>query len=160
MSHDEPELRLIYGGTTGYVAGSDTSKGRAESEARSGVARKRLQTVLDALQHQPRGLIWKQLGALLSLHHGQVSGALSTLHKAGEVFQIRERRGNCHPYVHRKFLGDYHPSQVILEPSSTRSGTRNALTNEVIKAAREVTWHMDGAMERLTDAIRRLDQAT
>ena len=91
-----------YAGTGGW-SGTETSRARAEDDKTSGRLSQRQQDVLRALYDQPDGLIWSEIASALNLHHGQASGALSNLHKAGLVFQLTTPRHNCLPYVHRHF---------------------------------------------------------
>jgi hypothetical protein len=108
-TNDQLELPIVpYSGTGGYAYGSDTSRARAELEASDGTLSRRQEQVLSALLALgPTGATWKEMGEFLNLHHGQVSGALSNLHRAGLVFQLRQPRHRCMPYVHRDFRGHY-----------------------------------------------------
>jgi DNA-binding MarR family transcriptional regulator len=91
-----------YAGTGGW-SGTETSKARAEDDKKSGRLSQRQQDVLRALYDQPEGLIWSEIADALRLHHGQASGALSNLHKAGLVFQLVTPRDKCLPYVHSRY---------------------------------------------------------
>lgn len=129
---DHPDLfsitdddALPYNGTAGAVR-QQASQERAHSEARSGAAKARASKVLDLLHHNPDGLTYQEVGKHLALHHGQSSGALSTLHKAGLIFMTYERRNKCQVYVHAKFRDKYTTDQRIDEPAQTKAGKRNA----------------------------------
>lgn len=50
-------------------------------------------------QKGPLGLTWKELGDLTGWHHGQASGALSNLHRTGDLTRLKQRRNGCGIYV-------------------------------------------------------------
>jgi predicted transcriptional regulator len=112
-----------YAGTSGYV-NQPASLARATTEAASGVSTERARLVLQALCNFPSGFTWRQLAESLNLHHGQISGALSNLHKSGHVFMLRQQRNKCHPYVHIMYRDVYAPEQRIDEPVKTKSNQR------------------------------------
>jgi len=120
-----------------FVAQSDTSRDRARQEDAQGitVARRR-QTSALVNEAGVAGMTWKELSDATGLHHGQVSAVLSTLHKSGLLFQLKDRRHGCHPYVDTDFLSFFHADEVNLEPVKTRA-TRDA-----------------DAIENLLDAVR------
>jgi hypothetical protein len=90
---------LPYGGTSGH-SGSDTSRERAEHSDRSGATMRNQNDVLTVLKNAGvAGLNWHEVADQLNQHHGTVSGALSTLHKAGLVSRLKERRNKCAIYV-------------------------------------------------------------
>lgn len=126
---DVPTLPVTpYAGNGGW-SGSATSRARAEHDVVSGKLAKRQQQVLDRLSSEPNGMIWKELGACLGLHHGQISGALSNLHKAGFVFQLLEPRDGCLPYVHNKFTTMYperkeRPAEPKQKVANTKSNAQ------------------------------------
>jgi len=41
-----------------------------------------------------------------SLHHGRISGALSTLHKLGKLSRLTETRGRCKVYVLPEYVNE------------------------------------------------------
>jgi hypothetical protein len=114
---------LPYAGTAGFVS-QPASAQRAQSEARSGEATARARVVLSVLETYTAGLTWKELATLMNLHHGQVSGALSTLHKSGHVFMLQAQRNRCHPYCHAKHRVLFPPEARIDEPAQTKAGKR------------------------------------
>jgi hypothetical protein len=127
---DQPDLfsvgdddALPYAGTAGFVS-QPASAQRAQSEARSGEATARARAVLAHLEAHPEGLTWKELATLMNLHHGQISGALSNLHKSGHVFMLHAQRNRCHPYCHAKHRVNYPPAARIDEPAQTKAGKR------------------------------------
>jgi hypothetical protein len=127
---DQPDLFSVgdddflpYAGTAGFVA-QPASAQRAHNEARSGEATARARAVLAHLEANPDGLTWKQLGTALNLHHGQISGALSNLHKAGAVFMLNKQRDRCHPYCHAKWRINYTAEERIDEPVKTKGSQR------------------------------------
>jgi hypothetical protein len=101
------------------------SKQRAKREAQDGTRSQRHKKIAKLLDWSgAEGATWKQLGETLGLHHGQISGALSNMHKNGEVFTLVEQRDRCHPYVHIKYRDCYDPSQRFDEPVKTASVLR------------------------------------
>ena len=88
MTHDSiPELP--YNGTSGW-SGSDTSRDRALTEDSDGTTSKRQQRVLDYCEAAGAyGVTASELRAQFGWHHGQASGALSVLHKAGHLNRLK-----------------------------------------------------------------------
>lgn len=88
-----------YAGTSGW-SGSTTSKERAERQDNDGTTSKRQQAVLNALADSGEaGATWNELGALLGLHHGAVSGVLSNLHRERVISRLTDRRGRSQIYI-------------------------------------------------------------
>jgi hypothetical protein len=117
------------------VEDSPTSADRARREDSNGTTSKRQKAVLDALiDAGARGATWKDIADTLHLHHGQASGALSTLHKAGLVFALTKPRNGCQPYVHISFKGQYFPSERNDSPATTKAGRRRAALEELHSA--------------------------
>lgn len=94
---------------SGFAAGVATSEERARRDDHDGTTSERQAKVLWALATespggswnvgQYYGITWKELADLCAWHHGQASGVLSVLHKAGKVARLVERRNRCHVYV-------------------------------------------------------------
>lgn len=91
---------LPYAGTTG-ASGSATSRQRAENEAADGTADARQRNILGLLAEAgPVGMTWKEVSDKTGQHHGQVSGALSSMHKNGLVVALKlDRRNGSGVYV-------------------------------------------------------------
>lgn len=91
---------LPYRGTTG-ASGSETSRTRAEREAADGTAAQRQRRIVDLLEESGSlGMTWKEIADKTGQHHGQVSGALSSMHKEGVVAALKlDRRNGCGVYV-------------------------------------------------------------
>lgn len=104
---DQPQFPILpYAGTSGH-SGSDTSEERARRQDSDGTTARRQQETIRLLdQMNLLGLTWKELAGLLNLHHGQASGVLSTLHKAGTIARLRNRRDRCHIYVLPKWIDE------------------------------------------------------
>ncbi len=108
------------------------SKERAKREAKDGTRSARHKKVLKHLEwHGPAGATWRELGQELQLHHGQISGALSNMHKHGEVFTLVEQRDRCHPYVHAMFRDRYKPEERFDEPAKTASAQKTEMLSLV-----------------------------
>lgn len=99
---------LPYAGTSGYAAGSSASEARARADDATGATTKRQRGVLSILAHAgPDGLTWAEVAEFFGWHHGQASGVLSVLHKAGRVARLGPpRRHRCSVYVLPEFVGD------------------------------------------------------
>lgn len=99
---DEPlDLPLTpYAGSSGH-AGTDTSRDRADRDDTDGTTTRRQSQALAAVfATGADGMTWRELAALLDLHHGQASGVLSVLHKTGRIARLAEARKRCKVYVH------------------------------------------------------------
>jgi DNA-binding MarR family transcriptional regulator len=108
-----------YAGTSGW-SGSSTSRERAERQDKDGTTSKRQRAVLDALNtFGEHGATWTELGSLLDLHHGSISGVLSNLHREGLLCRLKTRRGRCQIYVLPQFVG-----QSEIEPFRPNVSTR------------------------------------
>jgi len=112
-----------YAGTSGYV-NQPASLARAITEANNGTSTERARHIMTYLAYKQEGMTWRQLAETMNLHHGQISGALSNLHKSGHVFMLRQQRNKCHPYVHSIYRDQYTPEQRIDEPVKTKSNQR------------------------------------
>lgn len=152
------QLDLPYNGTAGYVP-MQASRERALREVKDGTLSKRLEAVLHLLDQ--RGIIgatWQEVANALGLHHGQASGALSTLHRMGLVFSLREKRNRCHPYVHGRLRHMFPSSQRHDTPSTTFAGMRRALLDELHATcviATEIGWsaNMQDAVSMIVDRL-------
>lgn len=104
---DQPQFPVLpYAGTSGH-SGSDTSEERARRQDGDGTTALRQRQTLRLLDDMNLlGLTWKELARLLKLHHGQASGVLSTLHKAGLIARLTDRRDRCHIYVLPKWVDE------------------------------------------------------
>lgn len=90
---------LPYAGTSGH-SGTDTSERRARRDDTDGTTSARQSSTLAALKHAGAdGLTWNELAAANDWHHGQASGALSTLHKAGLIARLSASRNRSKIYV-------------------------------------------------------------
>lgn len=90
---------LPYAGTSGW-SGSDTSRERAVREDEDGTTTSRQKMVLAfADERGEEGITYPDLCERFEWHHGQASGALSVLHKAGHLARLVETRDRCAVYV-------------------------------------------------------------
>lgn len=90
---------LPYNGSSGF-SGSDSSRARAVSEDASGITGDRQRQTMDFLQSRlSLGATWRDLAEALGWHHGQASGALSVLHRAGHITRLKQTRDRCAIYV-------------------------------------------------------------
>ena len=136
---------LPYLGTEGFVR-RPASEDRARENAASGVSSERQERVLAHLEPLMYGETWVEVGEALRLHHGQVSGTLSVLHQAGKVFQLRDKRGRSHPYVHAKWRHLFVASERFDEPSKTNAKVLRE-RNEEAEAL------LESALAASTDAL-------
>jgi len=137
------QLSLPYNGTAGYVR-TPASRERAVREVRTGVLSERLQRIESLLLLRGRqGMTWVEVAQNLGLHHGQASGALSTMHRLGVVFALRAKHHRCHPYVHHSMRDTFAAHERIDAPSQTKAGQRLALLEDLHDAcqlAQTVGW--------------------
>lgn len=97
MSLEQPILP--YAGTSGW-SGSETSRQRAQEQDSDGTTGKRQRETLEAIRMAGEyGVTWKELGKIKNWHHGQASGVLSVLHKAGLIERLLQNRNKCAVYV-------------------------------------------------------------
>ena len=128
---NEPNLFAFYNGTAGY-AGSEASKARAVREAADGTLSERQAEVMEELFAAGQyGATWQQLAERLRLHHGQISGALSNLHKGAQVFMAKKMRERSHPYVHIRYRKFYKDDEVHDLPQTSPRREREILLNEL-----------------------------
>lgn len=148
---------LAYGDTAGFV-NVDTSRDRAISEAEWGVASARAKVIMHVLSQTPDGMTWKELSNRLNMHHGQVSGALSNLHKLGHVFMLKEKRDRSHPYVLANFRHWYDGHERIDSPTRTRASLQREAEMAVIEAAVSLVECQLFPDEMLAEAVNRLKE--
>lgn len=127
---------LPYAGKSGHVAQSETSTDRANFEDGSGLTAQRQLAILTFVEAKgSHGATWREVAAELELHHGQASGALSTLHKAGWVFIHKGmKRDNCAVYLGSSFRPFIRPDERQDEPKQTRSTQELNALNALLDA--------------------------
>jgi hypothetical protein len=154
-----PELPFLpYDGTGGH-AGSEASRLRAEAEADDGTLADRQALILDYLDKTGAGgATWATTGQALSLHHGQVSGALSNLHQAGAVFMLRKRSNRSHPYIHAKYRAFYTDAEVHDSPKTTKAGQRRVRLEQLVAVCREGLNADRFDRYRITEILKALDE--
>lgn len=147
-----------YNGTGGHVE-QPSSFQRAIHDVKSGKLAERQQSILRELFAAALvGATWRELSAKLGQHHGNISGALSNLHKAGKVFMLNEKREGSHVYVHARHRDAFAENFRIDEPTQTsgsRHRTQLVLIARLIADAKENGWsnyHHD-QLEALSDWI-------
>lgn len=142
---------MLYDGQSGSVRASDTSRERAEIEDDAGITAKRAEQVLEHLKLRREGLTWFELGAMLKLHHGQISGCLSMLHKSGVIFALKQKRNRCHPYVHSAYRHLFSADQRLDEPVKTKATEEKDALNALLLAVDELlqaqTWNTIRALQ-------------
>jgi DNA-binding MarR family transcriptional regulator len=90
------------------------------------------------------GLTWRDLSEQTGWHHGTASGALSVLHKDGQIARLSERRDKCQIYVSRE--------NVLGRPTSDHQPNVSArILREVLTEVEQ-----DLLADRRWDAIRRI----
>lgn len=143
-----------YNGSAGHVE-REASIDRAVRERDSGIVSERAFLVLRELMRRGEiGATWQELGETLGLHHGQISGCLSVLHKAGRVFTTRAQRNRCHVYVLSVFRDRFDSDQRIDEPAVTKATARKQALEQVLLAA-ELVCRFDGTDRDSLEALRR-----
>lgn len=115
-----------YANTSGW-SGSTTSQERAQRQDSDGTTSKRQQAVLNALDRRWRhGATWNELGEELDLHHGAISGVLSTLHKQGIICRLTERRSRSQVYILPKYVNQR-------QTEAYKPNVSARLLNEILK---------------------------
>lgn len=127
---------LPYAGKSGHVADSETSTDRAIHEDGEGITARRQRDVLTFIERQgSHGATWREVADALDLHHGQASGALSVLHKAGAVFIWKHhKRHNCAVYLDASFAPFVRPNERQDEPKQTRNTHELEALNALLDA--------------------------
>jgi hypothetical protein len=164
----QDDLFSAYNGTYGSVQ-REGSITRELTERESGKMSRRAELVLKVLYdtHGALGATWEQLGADLALHHGQISGVLSNLHKRGLIFCLAYRVNNekSHRYIHNAFRDFFPEDKRIDTPVQTKAGKRKAALERVLAELREIDAACDsewggGFYEgRINDIIVGFDKA-
>lgn len=126
----------------------EASVQRAQTLKRSGKYEARRRRVCELLaERNVQGMTWRELGAAMNLHHGQISGLLSSMHAAGDIFALRMMRDKCHPYVLSEFRVFYKDDDRIDEPATTRASR----DRRIVETAREFAAEF-ATFARLADA--------
>jgi len=141
----DPMLPVLpYGRTSGW-SGSETSRERAERADRTGITENRQAITLGLVRRAGiDGLTWRELSEQTGWHHGTASGALSVLHKGGEIARLSERRDKCQIYVL--------PGNVL--GRTTADYTPNVSARVLREVLTEI--EQDLLADRRWDAIRRI----
>ncbi len=100
----------------------------------------RQRTALQALMYQGKnGATYKDLGSILELHHGQISGVLSNLHGLGLVFVLRnKRKDGCSIYVSHLYRDAFQDTQVIDTPPQNTIKERQKFLEDLLRECLEV----------------------
>ena len=149
------EINLFnYQGTSGAVQ-RETSIAREEAERLSGETKARAGRFL-ALLHQEdeHGLTWTEIQKAyksvyrVELHHGQISGLLTNLHKAGEVFiSPKVKRGNCFAYIHKTYRHCFLDEERFDSPVQTKAGIRKAALEKMLSQVKGLHEDLDEESE-------------
>lgn len=132
---------LPYAGTSGH-SGTDTSEQRAREQDTGGRTRRTQRWVVKMAEIAgPEGVTIRELrehptAKSQGWHHGNVSGALSALHKVGTLNRLRERRDRCAVYVlptHREWR-DIEPHGRVVPVHKTGLPEEPAVVTEMRKA--------------------------
>lgn len=95
-----------YAGTSGW-SGTDTSKARSVTEDKNGTTGYRQSETLGLLYDAGfYGVTWKELADIYGWHHGQASGVLSLLHKAGKIVRLKVQRNKSAIYVLENYINE------------------------------------------------------
>lgn len=122
----QDDLFSAYNGTYGSVD-RITSIEREQSERESGKLSERAQSIMLVLfQAGKWGMTWDMIGKELELHHGQVSGVLSNLHKKHKIFSLSQKLEGEKSlrYVHSLYAGCWHETERYDSPVQTKAGVR------------------------------------
>ena len=110
---------LMYGGTTGFVTGSDTSKAHAgfEKKRASGVQGRILELITQSGQ---RGHTSEEVEILTGWKHQSVSSSIRNMELDGKVVKTIQVRDNQHAYVSAGDAALMKP-EALLAPNPVRS---------------------------------------
>jgi hypothetical protein len=96
---------LLYAGTSGFAATSDTSREATESLDAGGVTEHRQRVAMQMLTEAGRdGVTARELARSLGIEFHRAAPPLSLLHKAGLVSRVKERRERYEVYVRHEFV--------------------------------------------------------
>jgi hypothetical protein len=86
--------------------------------------KRELETLAVAAQAAAYGVTWSELARDYGWHHGQASAALSTLHRAGRLAALTDKRGRQTVYV----LPEHVAGRPTRKPGRNRPAEADALT--------------------------------
>ena len=132
-----------YNGTSGSVP-RDTSVQREQHERETGKTSLRAERFMGLLENSGAyGLTWRDLQTRyrqrygVELHHGQISGMLSNLHKDGSVFTTTVlKRQNCLAYLPFSARHWFADEQRHDYPAQTKAGIRKDALEQVLFSVR------------------------
>lgn len=148
----------LFDDTDGYV-GRPASAERAIRERDDGTRNKRHKKIMKYLMLVgQKGATWRELSAVMNLHHGQISGALSNLHRQNEIFALRIQRDRCHPYVHSCYKTLFPDDQRFDESVRTASSLRNELIEQLLAVLRDsVVYNVEISLKRMRVLVDQID---
>lgn len=146
----EPVNPFQYNGGSGWVP-RQTSIDREKSERESGATGLRARRFMGQLEIAGNnGLTWKEMQAAyqkvfcVQLHHGQISGLLSNLHRDGQIFTTKHiKRGNCLAYFHHHQRNYFADEQRYDNPVQTKAGIRRAALESFLANIRLLNDHQE-----------------
>ena len=146
----EPVDPFQYNGSSGSVP-RDTSVDREMADRESGATSlraKRFMYLLEAAGEN--GLTWKEMGEAykdryaMALHHGQISGMLSNLHRDGSVFTTQHtKRDNSHAYFHCCIRYIFDDEVRHDHPVQTKAGIRKASLESLVAHIKLLNDHQE-----------------
>ena len=147
------------GGTSSGHSGTDTSAARAGRNDTDGTTAHVQDAVmaLAAASGVPGLTIRELRQAMPDHHHGTLSGALSVLHKVGNLHRLTERRDRCAVYVHPLHLNGRATEQQAGrgKDNPTREQVRAAISNAYYDT-RNDGGTMETAADRAAGAVMAL----
>ena len=146
----EPLNPFQYNGSSGSVP-RDTSIDREKSERESGATSLRARRTMHLLlTRQGYGLTWKEVQQEYrnyygeQLHHGQISGVLSNLHRDGRIFTTKAiKRENCLAYFHSDLRDFFSADERHDDPVQTKAGIRRAALESLVAHIKLLNDHQD-----------------
>ena len=156
------QLSLPYveadGTATQGWSGSSASRDRAKREAKDGTAhRRQTQAMTLLVVRAQKGATWKRLADTYGMHHGQASGVLSALHKAGRIARLAEKEDRCHIYVLPA-----HVNGREVQPHGGRPKQIEGLTEADLQAAEEEGYQrglLEGRRQGVRQGVADADRA-
>lgn len=119
------------------LADHSASRERAIREHQDGTFKTRVEEIIDFAYRQGTiGITFKDVDNELFTHHGESSGALSTLHQKGKLYRLTKYRKpdqpRCSVYIHPEYAGAFSDSEIMTKPAESKMQrlAREARQNE------------------------------
>ena len=137
--YTDTSASLMYDGTTGYVAGSDTSEAHAEREVKKAPTIQK--TVLDVIHTASvYGCTSAEVEAVTGFKHQSASSAIRNMELGGKLVKTDMIRNGQHAYVTQYWASQMDPDTLLL-PNPRRVSYKkkyDALRSSILDVAEEM----------------------